>query len=255
MTTAAALAFDAIADRFDERYGAWRSVAAQRRAVRAALLSAFPTGSRVLEVGGGTGVDAEWLTAHGRHVFLTDAAPAMVRIAQERLGTPAAVLPAERLDELDQPAFDGAFSNFAGLNCVTDLVPVARGLARLVRPGGQALLVLFGTCSPGEVVVQLARRDFRAAVRRLHHDAPARLGGQHFVVRYHRPREIVSAMRPWFRLVRRIGIGVAVPPSAAEPWISGHPHLLGAMEAIDRVVSRPLAPLGDHVLYHFERIA
>jgi hypothetical protein len=62
-------------------------------------------------------------------------------------------------------------------------------------------------------------------------------------------------MRPWFRLVRRIGIGVAVPPSAAEPWISGHPHLLGAMEAIDRVVSRPLAPLGDHVLYHFERIA
>jgi hypothetical protein len=27
------------------------------------------------------------------------------------------------------------------------------------------------------------------------------------------------------------------------------------MEAMDRVAARPLAPLGDHVLYHLERTA
>lgn len=254
MTTAAALAFDAVAEHFDERFGEWRSVAAQRRAVYSALLRAFPAGSRLLEVGGGTGIDAAWLTARGRHVFLTDASPAMVRIAAERLGSRTAVLPAERVGELKIGPFDGAFSNFAALNCVVDLHAVAKGLSKVIRPGGHAMLVFFGGCAPGEFVVQLLKRDLRAAVRRLHHDAPARLGGREFTVRYHRPWEITSAMRPWFRLVRRRGIGVMVPPSAAEPWISRHPRLLSAMEAVDRVVGGVMAGLGDHVLYHFERV-
>jgi len=262
---AAAQAFDAVAESFDRRYGAWHSVAAQRRAVRSALLAAFPYGSRILEVGGGTGEDALWLARQGRHVMLTDASPTMVRVALRKLrsyvGSSATVLSAEALETLaasregaGEELFDGAFSNFAGLNCVTDLAPVARGLARLVRPGGQVILVLFGALPPGEVVVQLARRDFRSAFRRLARgDVPARLGGRDFSVRYHRPREIAYALRPWFRCGERRGIGVFVPPSAAEPWISDHPRLLSAMEAVDQLASRPLALLGDHVLYQFER--
>ncbi len=262
---AAARAFDAVAESFDQRYGGWRSVAAQRRAVRSALLVAFPRGARVLEIGGGTGEDAVWLAQHGRDVFLTDASPAMVRVAQGKLcferGSRAAVLPAERLESLaaereaaGAPRFDGAFSNFAVLNCVSDLTPVARGLARLVRPGAPVMLVLFGAFPPGELVVQLARRNLRSAFRRLTRgDVAARLGERDFSVRYHRPREIARALSPWFRPVTRRGIGVFVPPSAAEPWISGHPRLLWAMEALDQAASRPLALLGDHVLYHFER--
>src|SRR5271170_101298 len=132
---AAAAAFDSVAEAFDERFGSWKSVAAQRDAVRSELARAFPPGSSLLEIGGGTGLDALWLTELGRRVFLTDASPAMVRIARRRLGSRTAVLPAERIDELDEAPFDGAFSNFAALNCVGDLAPVARGLARLVRPG------------------------------------------------------------------------------------------------------------------------
>jgi hypothetical protein len=61
------------------------------------------------------------------------------------------------------------------------------------------------------------------------------------------------AFSPWFVLEQRLGIGVTVPPSAAEPWISDQPRLLAAMERIDRTVSRPLAALGDHVLYQYRR--
>jgi SAM-dependent methyltransferase len=259
----AARAFDAVADSFDERFGAWRSVAAQRRAVRCALLRAFPRGSRLLEIGGGTGDDAAWLTGQGREVLLTDASPAMVRVAQAKLrgGPRPLVVAGERLEDwaaaraaAGHPAFDGAFSNFAALNCLADFATAARGLARLVRPGGRVLLVLFGTMPAGEVVVQLLRRDPRSAFRRRHHgDVPARLGGHEFVVRYHRPATIARAAAPWFRLVARRGIGVFVPPSAAEPWISRHPRLLDALESIDVVASRPLALLGDHVLYELER--
>ena len=252
---AAAQAFDAVADVFEQRFGAWRSVTAQRRAVRMELLRVFPSGSSLLELGGGTGDDALWLTHQGRPVFLTDASPAMVKVAGDRLGGHAVVCPAEELGALDQPPFDGAFSNFAALNCVPDLRPVASGLQRLVRPGGKVVLVLFGTFAPGEVIVQLARRDVRAAFRRMRLSAPARLGGRDFLVHYHRAQEVVRAMGPWFRFVGRRGIGVCVPPSAAEPWISGHPRLLGAMAALDRAVAKPLARFGDHVAYQFERLA
>src|SRR5258706_5701539 len=116
----AVAAFDAVAERFDARYGTWRSVAAQRRAVRAALVSAFPSGAKLLEIGGGTGEDAEWLARQGREVLLTDASPSMVRIATDKLrplGLPTPlVAPAERLETISasvRAPFDGAFSNFA----------------------------------------------------------------------------------------------------------------------------------------------
>jgi SAM-dependent methyltransferase len=261
----AAEAFDAAATEFDRRFGEWRSVAAQRRAVRDALAAAFPEGASVLEIGGGTGEDARWLSERNRHVFLTDASAAMVETAARKLRpyptARSAVVAAEDLEtwarareERGEPPFDGAFSNFAALNCVADLRPVARGLARLVRPGGTVLLVLFGTCSPGEVLVQCARGNLRAAVRRMSRGpVSARLGGRAFEVRYHRPSAIAAVMTPLFEATARRGIGVFVPPSAAEPWISRHPSLLRACESLDRVVSAPLAPFGDHVLYRFSR--
>ena len=254
----AAEAFDAIAAHFDERFGAWRSVTAQRRAVRAELLDAFAPGAHVLELGGGTGEDALWLAEHGRRVFLTDASPQMVDVARTKLAgrdAAAEVCAAEDLSRLGTaPRFDGAFSNFAALNCVADLAPVARSLARLVRPGGSVILVVFGVVVPGEWIVQLARGDWHAISRRAERgDVSARVGGKHFSIRYHRRRAVEDAFRPDFRLVRRRGIGVFVPPSAAEPWISRHPRLLSTLDRLDRATSRAFAPFGDHVLYRFVR--
>lgn len=255
----AGAAFDAIATRFDARFGTWRSVEAQRRAVRGELLALFPEGSRLLEIGGGTGIDAAWLAARGRRVFLTDASPAMVGEAVRKLGAGAAeTLAAEQLDRLAERGerFDGAFSNFAALNCVSDLAPVARSLARLVRPGGHVALVLFGCCCPGEMLVETARGRFANVLRRARSgDVPAAIGGRAFTVRYHRRAAIRRAMAPWFDDAGRTAIGLFVPPSAAEPWISRHPHLLAALEAADRVAAPRLARFGDHILYRFTRRA
>lgn len=262
----AALAFDAVAEGFDARFGAWLSVAAQRRAVRAALAAAFPPGAHLLEIGGGTGEDAQWLLERGRRVLLTDPSPAMVRIAGAKLATYSDFAVAQagaedleafalRREAAGAPRLDGAYSNFAGLNCVVDLAPFARGLARLVRPGAPVLLVVFGTACPGEMVVEALRGRPSAMVRRLlqRGEAPARLGGRHFTVRYHRRTELIAALQPWFAPAGRRGVGVFVPPSAAEPWISRHPALLGALERLDRSLAGPLAAFGDHILYRFTR--
>ncbi len=262
----AALAFDAVAADFDSRFGAWKGVAAQRRLVRSALLRAFPAGGRILELGGGTGEDAAVLAALGFKVLHTDAAPSMVTLARAKLaplGARAKVAAAEEMEDFadrhlssGQETFDGAFSNFAPLNCVADLRPVARGLAHLLKPGAPAMLVLFGTCCPGEMVTETLRGRPKFAFRRFRRgNIPARLAERDFQVIYHRRAALERAFAPWFVLERRLGIGVAVPPSAAEPWITQHPRLLAAMETLDRLLSRPLAALGDHVLYQFRRTA
>ena len=260
----AALAFDAVAPAFDSRFGGWSSVAAQRRAVRAALLQRFPPGGRLLEVGGGTGEDGAFLAERGFDVLLTDPSPTMVKLATEKLsplGALAEIAAGEDMEAFAKeylaarrPLFDGVFSNFAPLNCVLDLEPVARGLARLLKPGGAAMVVLFGTCCPGEMVVEMLRgRPSQVFRRRKRGAVSARLAKHQFQVIYHRRSEIERAFAPCFVFERRIGIGVAVPPSAAEPWISNHPRLLAALERFDRVAASSLALLGDHVLYQFRR--
>ena len=230
-----ALAFDGIASQFDARFGEWQSVAAQRRAVRRALIATWPAGGRILEVGGGTGEDALWLARRGFHVTLTDVSPRMVALADAKLrplGSEAECMAAEEMEDFADShlarkgaTFDGAFSNFAPLNCVEDLTPVGRALARLVRPGGSVLLVVFGIVSAGEMLVEpLCGRPYQALRRFRRGAVPARLGGQHFTVTYHRAAALRQAMQPWFRLVERRGIGIFVPPSAAEPWITRHPN-------------------------------
>src|SRR5438477_7853559 len=191
----AVLAFEAAAPDFDRRFAAWQSVAAQRRAVRRVLTDVFPRGGRIFELGGGTGEDAVWLAERNFALLLTDASPAMVERARAKLapmGARAEIAAAEELDSFAErhaasgsATFDGAFSNFAALNCVDDLSPVARGLARLLKPGSAAILVLFGTMAPGEIVVECLRGRPECALRRFRRGlVPAELGGFNFGVRY-----------------------------------------------------------------------
>lgn len=264
----AVLAFDALAARFDERFSSWKSVSAQRRAVRRRLLRAFPEGSRLLELGGGTGEDALFLAERGRHVFLTDGSPEMAarasakaqaagledRVTVRRLAIEELDLLVEEREKEGAAPFEGCYSNFAALNCVADLASVARAMARLLSPSARALLVLFGPFCPGEMLVLSARGEWRSVFRRMGGGpAPARVAGHEFEVFYPSPGRIARAFAPGFvkRSVR--GVGIFVPPSSAEPLISSWPRVLACLEALDRVFERPLARLGDHVLLEFAR--
>ena len=198
-------------------------------------------------------------------MVLTDGSPAMVARAAEkvqaaglrhRIETRELVL--EQFAEVGRRwsgmPFAGAYSNFAALNCVPDPALVARGLAPLLQPETSVLLVVFGRWAVGEMLIQLAQGNRRVAFRRFARgDVPARLGGRKFTVRYPSLGDFRRTFMPYFRLVRTRGIGVFVPPSAAEPTISSYPRLVAALETLDRLASVPLAFLGDHILLHFIR--
>jgi SAM-dependent methyltransferase len=261
--TAAATAFDRVASSYDAQFTHTAIGRAQRKQVWRALLDAFPVGSRILELNCGTGEDARFLASRGRSVVACDASPAMIDIAwrswrgaADRVAVEYRQLSNEELASLSEKnSFDGAFSNFSGLNCLADLGPFARNLADLVRPSGRVLFCLWSPACAVEVLWYLLCRQPRKALRRFRTNSVARLGGVAFPVTYHGFRDVRRSFSPWFELSSRRAIGLFVPPSYAEPWMNRHHRALARCEQLDHLCAGwpVFRGLGDHMLLEFVR--
>jgi ubiquinone/menaquinone biosynthesis C-methylase UbiE len=262
----AALAFDRVATSYDNLFTHTAIGRAQRKQVWPRLLAAFPQGSRILELNCGTGEDARFLAGQGRTVLACDASAAMVEVArghalerdrkfvQSNLNYCHIANEDLRSLFVEKP-FDGAFSNFSGFNCLTDLGTVASDLARLVRVDGRLLICLWSRCCVAEVMWFLAHGQLKKAVRRLSGKATARLGEMTISVRYPALREIRECFSPWFRLTSRKAVGLFVPPAYLERLISKRPKMLARLESLDRVCTAwpGLRDVGDHMLLEFVR--
>jgi SAM-dependent methyltransferase len=278
------IAFDPVADTYDETFTNSLIGRAQREVVWEELDRVFRRGDRVLELNCGTGVDALHLANRGVVVLGCDVAPRMIDTANRRLSLMSAraeasaagpakitapvafrILANERIRELRESAFaefrpfDGAFSNFAGLNCVEDLIGFARDLARLVKPRGLIVLCLFGRFCVWEILWYLAHGQTGKAFRRLRGggcSASPSGKGTPVHVRYYSVRKLASIFGPEFRLKRWRGVGIAVPPSYVEPLARRFPAALDYLVSFDRRLGAlPLVgAVADHVLLTLERV-
>jgi len=261
--SAAGEAFDRVAGSYDELFTYSAIGQAQRTQVWERLLEAFAPGERVLELNCGTGEDARFLAERGRRIVACDASSAMIEMAKARRKRKEGAgeiiflrLASEELASLPQEeSFDGAYSNFSGLNCVHDLRPIAGALASLVRPGGHVVVCLWSRVCAWEVAWYLVRGEGKKAFRRLSGKSTARVGGVRIEIWYHTVHEVQRAFAPWFALERRRAVGLFVPPSYAEKWARGHKRMLRAFEGWDGVFTEwpVLRNVGDHVLLEFTR--
>jgi len=261
-TLAAATAFDGVADSYDEVFTYSTIGQAQRRKVWAQLLSAFPRGSRILELNCGTGEDARYLVERGRSVVACDASRSMIQVAKRRSpsGANANVeflnLANEDLGFMpSQEIFDGAFSNFSGLNCLVELPPFASNLAALVKPSGPVLLCLWSRVCVAEFFWYLLHGQPRKACRRFSGKTTAKIGATTIPVTYPTVSSVRRAFSPWFELRSRCAVGLFVPPSYVERWMSKHPKILARLEQLDQVSAGwPIfRDAGDHVLLELVR--
>jgi SAM-dependent methyltransferase len=260
----ALLAFDSIAGSYDDLFTRSTIGRAQRGAVWEILFDIFEEGAHILELNCGTGEDALFLAQHDISVIACDGSEGMIRTARKRKQEedPDApvqfeLLPTEHLAQLyPGHLFDGALSNFSGLNCVSNLDPVVWDLATLITARAPVLICLSTRFCLAETVWFLLHGDFRRAFRRTPGVAHAKVS--EFTVKVHYPtlRQVRESFSPWFRLRSCTGIGVAVPPSYLEPMIRKYPRLLGLLRWIDKRISHlPLLRImGDHMLLHFERV-
>ena len=245
-STPPALAFDAIAGVYDDAFSDSPIGRAQRRAVWREMDREFREGQSILEINCGTGIDALHLASRGVRVDAFDSAPGMIARAQQRADKYSGLapvrfrcLPIEESDKLTPgKPYDGVLSNFSGLNCIAELQPLVRNLARLVRPGGHAVLCVFGTFCLWEVLWYLRKGDAGKALRRIRRggvDAVLAPGAA-IKVRYRSVGSLRRAFSPYFRLIRCRGVGVAVPPSYAGSIPAKFPRLFRLAVAIDPVL-------------------
>ena len=260
----AALVFDQMASKYDDTFTRSMIGRAQRDAVWRVLTEVFRSGDHVLELNCGTGEDALFLARNGISVTACDASEQMVRVASSRLRTESPdapiefnLLPTERLHNLQSATpFDGAFSNFSGLNCVADLKRTADQLAVLLPPNAPLLICLSTRFCLWEMVWFVLHGDLRKAFRRCSGHTVAKVGELPVDVYYPTVRRVQALFSPSFTLRSCVGIGVAVPPSYVETWIRSRPKMLNMLSAIDSTISacRGIRVLGDHVLLRFERV-
>jgi ubiquinone/menaquinone biosynthesis C-methylase UbiE len=262
---ASSTAFDRIAPDYDSVFSTSAIGRAQRSAVWVEMDRAFQPGQRVLEINCGTGIDAIHLALRGIQVDAYDGAPGMIALAQRRAtvltDSRSARFQCLRTEELAKmtpdTAYDGVLSNFSGLNCVSDLQTVAQSLSRFVRPRGKAVLCLFGTFCLWEILWYLASGSTTKAFRRWRRGPlEVTLGsGTTLGIRYWQVRELKDIFRPYFRLERRCGVGIAVPPSYAESLASEFPRMFRAALKFDAAAGRCpiIRSAADHVVLTFER--
>jgi SAM-dependent methyltransferase len=215
------------------------------------LDAAFAPGLRVLELNCGTGIDAFHLAQRGVSVSACDISSRMIEMARKSaIATDGSdlidfrVLPTEQLSDLKGEAiFDGAFSNFSGLNCVRDLAEVRRNLARLVKPGSAVFLCMLGRYALWEKLRRLVRATgVNAAPSGVEVQRPSR-------------KCLEKLFAPEFRLRDWKGIGIAVPPAYMEHWAVRFPKLIRGLDRVDRMISGlpGLRSLGACILFEFER--
>jgi ubiquinone/menaquinone biosynthesis C-methylase UbiE len=235
---------------------------AQRSQVLRQIERCFAPGSHVLELNCGTGEDALALARSGVRVSAYDASPKMVSVASSKLSSEPfrlrvqfSVLRNEHLFQLEG-SFDGALSNFAGLNCSLDWRGIADELARLVKPGGHLLLCILGRMCLWEMVHSLLRGRFRKAFRRARRGPSiAHIDGTSLVIIYPSISEARQLFSSGFQLCGWRGVGVFVPPSYCEPHVLGRKRMLNLLASLDSWLAHlpGVRCWGDHILLDFVR--
>jgi hypothetical protein len=248
------VAFDRLAGRYDDLFSRSR-IGTQRGAVWEVLADTFLPGDEILVLNCRTKEDALFLSLLDVSVVACDSPKAMIHPGNPPIQLD--LLPTEHLSKRRPGAlFDGAFSNFSGLNSVTDLNRTARHLASMVTLGAPVIICLSTRFCLSETLWFLFHGKLRKAFRRSFAIATVKVDSRAVKIHYPALREVRKSFSPSFLMRSCTGIGIAVPPSFLEPIFRKHSRVLGLLRRIDKGVSQlPLfRTTGDHMLLRFERV-
>lgn len=255
-------AFDSVAADYDGPRGNNVLIQRMRQAMWKAVQAELAPGSRLLDLGCGTGIDAAEFAQRGYRVLATDWSSRMVERTRSRAvaGTIQSRLATMHLGihQLERLAgeFDGIYSNFGPLNCVPDLAATAAQCARLLRPGGRLLFTVIGRICPWEAAHYVLRGRFRRALVRAARDtAPVGMNGHTIWARYYLPREFYRAFADHFSLRCYRALGLFTPPPYRVEFLHRHPRWFERLERLDRRLGALplLRDMGDHFLIVMER--
>ena len=252
-------AFDSVAADYDGPRGNNSLIQDMRDEMWRWLDRSFARGSRLIDLGCGTGLDAVRMARLGHRITATDWSPQMIARTTERAReesvtdrVEAVGVGAHELRRLEgECSFDGAYSNLGPLNCVPDLADVSSACARLLKPGGALVFTVIGRVCPWEIVHYAVRgRWSRWKMRFARNAVPVGMNQHTIWTRYYTPREFYRAFKRDFTLQHYRGLCVFAPPPYLT-WLRDRlPRVYEWLWRMDRrTAGWPLLrSIGDHFL-------
>jgi ubiquinone/menaquinone biosynthesis C-methylase UbiE len=254
-------AFDEMAREYDAAFTETAVGRALREIVWSHLDGAFGPSQHVLDLGCGTGEDALHLARAGVKVTAADMSAEMIAVAEAKMRRLAEVEPIEFhclpmegvAASFRTRSFEGVFSNFGAINCVSDLSSLATGLAGILTPGAPLIWVIMGRRAPWEWIWYLPRGEVRRAFRRFQRNGVEWRG---LKISYPTPQEVIAALRPCFAVRRVWPLGCVLPPSYAAAWLNRSPRALRALTRLELLAQRSpaLAAWSDHFIVEARRL-
>lgn len=255
-------AFDAFAQDYDRDFSATPLGQMLRKRVWRVLAQSFPAGSHVLELACGTGEDAIWLARRGVRVTATDGSPQMVEQVRAKAKASGVLdrvqVRHQTLQEIcaSTPSgvpYDGALSNFGGLNTLPEWSTLAEALAARLQPGARVVLVPMGPWCPWETAWMTLHGRPRDGLRRFRQPAQAVIGPTTIPIWYPSLRRLRRDLAPWFQLRHAQSLGLWLPPSYLGHLVTRFPTLFAFLNRLESKTASLTRGWGDHYIALFER--
>jgi SAM-dependent methyltransferase len=252
--------FDSAAQNYDKTFTNTEIGKLQRARVWNYLNSILPNNSiNILELNCGTGEDAIWFAEKGHKVLATDISEKMVEIARlksEQLNLSDKIF-VEQLDinEIDKASFpnrfDFVFSNFGGLNCLSEneLTVLSQRLKDLLAATGRFIAVVMPDFCVIESVYFLSKFNFKEAFRRRKMQC-VNVNDSLIKTYYYNPKRFFGYFKNEFDLNKTISVGLTIPPSYLNNYFEKKLNTLQLLNGTEYFFGNNLfsASVSDHYL-------
>jgi ubiquinone/menaquinone biosynthesis C-methylase UbiE len=259
-------AFDTIAQQYDVSFTNSLIGTAQRNIVWNHLERSLPQNKKlkVLELNCGTGEDALWFAKHGHTVLATDVSEKMLAITQRKIEDASMEFQVQthklditQIENFDyKMKFDLIFSNFGGINCVSEkiLIKVPVHLKNFLNRDGRLIMVVMPSFCFWETVYFLTRLKFGYAFRRLSKSGTiANLNGAELKTYYYSPKKLQRVFDNFFTAVAMQPVGFFIPPSYLEKYFDKNYKLFNWLIKMENLIHnrKLLSGYSDHYLIDF----
>lgn len=212
---------------------------------------------KILELNSGTGIDAEFFAKQGYKIHCTDLSDGMIeqmkkKFSSEEFSDKITIQQCSftELDQIGNQKFDFIFSNFGGLNCISDLSQVTKFFQQLLNKSGRVCLVILPPVCPWEII-QLLRGKFDVAFRRFRKEGTlANVEGIKFLTYYFSAGDVMKSLGKNFKMLKSESLALFTPIPQMDKIPKKFPGLTRFLNKVDEKICSlfPFNRIGDHII-------
>ena len=233
---------------------------ARRNYIRDHINSFLKPNHSILELNAGSGIDAVYFAKKGNPVLATDVAIGSEKHINHKIETLGLTnlrfqkCSFTALQNIEHEKFDYIFSNFGGLNCVSELGSIFNQFDELLNLNGYVSLVIMPPYYPWEIITIL--KGNKNAFRRFNKNgALANIKNHPIKTFYHTPNQVKKAFAKNFKHIATQNIGTFYP-SAHFVSLQKHKNIISKLIQFDKWINNSpfmVKGVGDYFIITFQK--